>query len=397
MRSPEEAFRWTSEPRLQRITAALQAGGEARFVGGCVRDSLLGQDPLTSDAIDIDIACDRTPVEMKALFDKAGIRWIATGEDHGTLTAVEGGMVAECTTLRADEETDGRHAEVRFTRDWDEDWRRRDFTINALYLSPDGTLHDPAGGLPDLERGRVRFIGDAGTRIEEDALRILRFFRFSARFAHAFDQEGLKAIAERAGLLSILSNERIWSELSRTFAAGRAPEAFRAAEAAGVLEKLLPGAANLPLFDAVHGQDGAMTPPLGAAALWPGRERVLLKEAFKPSTAFLDTYDGIGAARDALQEGQGVRELLYRFGRDASEGGVRLTMADGKATQAILDQVRSDEVPVLPYGGKDLLALGLKPGAELGRTLKMFEAAWIEAGLPTEEAACESLLRQVTA
>jgi tRNA nucleotidyltransferase/poly(A) polymerase len=396
MRSPDEAFGWAREPRLLRITAALQAGGEARFVGGCVRDSLLGLDPLTSDAIDIDVACDRTPEEMKALFGRAGIRWIATGEDHGTLTAVEDGMVAECTTLRADEETDGRHAEVRFTRNWDEDWRRRDFTINALYLSPDGTLHDPAGGLPDLQCGRVRFIGDAGTRIEEDALRILRFFRFSARFAHAFDQEGLKAIAERKKLLAILSKERIWSELSRTYAAPRAPEAFRAAEDAGVLGELLPGPADLSLFAGVHGQDGLMTSALGTAALWPGRERALLKQAFKPPAVFLDLYEEIGAARAAAEEGQGARELLYRFGREASEGGVRLAMVLGAAAETRLQAVRGEEIPVLPYGGKDLLALGLKPGPELGRVLKAFEAAWIEAGFPDEEAAREKLLRQVT-
>jgi tRNA nucleotidyltransferase/poly(A) polymerase len=394
MQSTENAFRWTKEPRLARITAALRAGGTARFVGGCVRDSLLGQDPLTSDAIDIDIACDRSPDEMKALFDAAGIRWVATGEEHGTLTAIEDGMVAECTSLRADEVTDGRHAEVRFTLDWDEDWRRRDFTINALYLDAEGELWDPAGGLPDLEAGRVRFIGDPGERIREDALRILRFFRFSARFSETFDQDGLEAIARHTQLLGILSKERIWSELSRTFAARRSPAAFEAAEAAGALGMLMPPPCDLESFGAVHARSSEMTPALGAASLWPRRRRDELRSAFKPSAAFLDEYEVITAARKAARKGCPAAELLYRFGREGAAGGLRLAVADGKVDPAELDEVRRQNIPVLPFGGKDLIALGHAPGPELGRTLKRFEALWIEAGLPRDETVCRALLDQ---
>ena len=298
----EPRFDWLSEPRLGKVLGVLNDGGEARFVGGCVRDALLGMSPLESDAIDIDIATDRTPDEMKALFDTAGIRWIATGEAHGTLTAIEDGLVTECTTLRADVETDGRHAEVRFTRNWDEDWRRRDFTINALYADHNGTLIDPVGGQKDLAAGLVRFIGDPAERIKEDALRILRFFRFSARFAATFDAVAMEAIRAHTDLLYILSKERIWSELGRTFHARRAPDALKAADAAGVLAHLLPGAPRLDVFAHLHtGQE--LSAALNVAAIWPGLSADVLKRHLKPSNQFLDDYAAIEDAGRAVSRG----------------------------------------------------------------------------------------------
>ncbi|GGY42143.1 CCA tRNA nucleotidyltransferase [Parvularcula lutaonensis] len=394
MTMPDADFSWLSEPRLRKIVGALTAGGEARFVGGCVRDSLLGETPLDNDAIDIDIATDRTPEEMKALFDAAGIRWIATGEAHGTLTAVEDGLVAECTTLRADEETDGRHAQVRFTRNWDEDWRRRDFTINALYADPDGRIWDPAGGLEDLEARRVRFIGDARDRIREDALRILRFFRFSARFAEGYDADGLAAIREQADLLDILSRERVWSELRRTFAAKGAPRALAVACEVGVLQRLLPGVPRTDVFARLHAA-GHWEPALSLAALWPGLPRDVLRERLKPSNEVLGRYAAIEATRDAIIRGIQAHELLYRFGREDAVAAAALAAAEGRQVpDGLVARLQADEVPVLPISGRDVIAKGVKPGAEVSEVMKRFEKLWLEAGAPSESQRTEELLNR---
>lgn len=392
MTTLEPDFSWLAEPRLGRIVGALTAEGEARFVGGCVRDSLLGEEPLENDAIDIDIATDRTPDEMKALFDRAGIRWVATGEEYGTITAIEDGLVAECTTLRADEETDGRHAQVRFTRNWDEDWRRRDFTINALYADPDGKIWDPAGGMDDLKARKVRFIGDAAERIHEDALRILRFFRFSARFADAFDTEGLKAIAAHTDLLDILSRERVWAELKRTFRAPKAPESFAQAVRVGALQHVLPGDPRLDVFGRLH-QAGEVSPALSLAALWPGLDRATLRQHLKPSNDVLDLYEAIEAARDAVVASMSAHELLYRFGKDAAEQAVALALAEGAGVDPELTRrVREDEPPRLPITGKHVIARGVAPGPKVSAAMKRFEKLWLKAGAPTDDQRTESLL-----
>lgn len=377
-------FDWLHEPRLVRIVAALCSAGEARFVGGCVRDSLLGDSPLDNPAIDIDIATTLTPDEMKPAFAAAGIRAVATGEAHGTVTAVADGLVAECTALRADEVTDGRHATVRFTKDWDEDWRRRDFTINALYADSAGKLWDPAGGLDDLKAGRVRFIGEPEERITEDALRILRFFRFSARFADRFDPEGLAAVTRKAALLDILSRERVWSEVSRTLHARRAPAAFEAAEKAGILAHVLPGTARTDVFRRVHGQ-GPLSDALGLAALWPGVSEDTLRKRLKPSVSLIAAYLGILAARDAIASRVGPHEVLYRFGRAASLDGARLASAEGTPVPGpVAAALNKDPVPVLPLSGKDIVARGVPPGPEVGAILDAFERCWLDAGAPAD-------------
>lgn len=194
-------FSWTEASPVRAVMGALNAAGEARFVGGCVRDSLLGRPPAplaregVAGTTDIDVATVLTPNETVAALRAAGMAAHPTGVEHGTVTAVADGLPIEVTTLRADVATDGRHAEVAFTTDWDQDWRRRDFRINAMYRAVDGTIYDPACGQEDLATSRVRFIGDPDRRIAEDYLRILRFFRFSARYADAPDQDGLDACA----------------------------------------------------------------------------------------------------------------------------------------------------------------------------------------------------------
>lgn len=388
-------FDWTAEPRLQRIMSALEDGGTARFVGGCVRDSLLGHSPFDDTSIDIDIATDRTPSEMKDALAAGGIRAVPTGEAHGTITAVVDGLVAECTSLRADIDTDGRHAAVRFTRDWDEDWRRRDFTINALYADEKGTVWDPAGGIPDLEAGRVRFIGNASTRIEEDALRILRFFRFSARFADRFDAEGISAVRNLAPLLDRLSRERVWSELSRIFPAARAGEAVAAAAETRILQRILPGDPRVDDFRRLRSA-GEPSPHLALATLWPGLDRATLKRALKPSNALLDQYEEVQRAASALTSGMAAEGVLYRFGRELALEAQRLIEArSSRIDPAVAEGLRNLRVPQLPIRGRDLLARGVPPGPEVKRLLRAFEEAWLQDGAPCHQSDIERLLTDV--
>ncbi len=225
---------WLTRPQTREVFAALTAeGAEARAVGGAVRNALMGI-PVK----DVDIATTALPGEVMRLADRAGLHAVPTGIEHGTVTVVAGKVPFEVTTLRRDIETFGRHAKVTFTTDWREDAMRRDFTMNALYADPDGTVHDPLGGYADLQARRVRFIGDAHQRIREDYLRILRFFRFGAQYgdARAPDAEGLAAAAAEKAGLSLLSGERIRSELMLLLAAPGAVPALRQMRDAGIID-----------------------------------------------------------------------------------------------------------------------------------------------------------------
>ncbi|MEM7739519.1 MAG: CCA tRNA nucleotidyltransferase [Pseudomonadota bacterium] len=391
----EDKFGWLSDSRLQAVFSALHTDGEARLVGGCVRDSLLGLQPLEQKDIDIDIATTLNPEEMSVAFERAGIRWVATGAKHGTLTAVIGGLVCECTSLRSDVETDGRHAAVAFTRDWDLDWRRRDFTINALYADRHGSVWDPTSGLEDLKEQRVRFIGIARDRIREDALRILRFFRFSARFGERFDDQALSAIAEETSLIDLLSKERIWSEFSRLLPAAGAPMALGAAARAGVLRFIVDQEPDLKAFAHVHKRK-PMSVVLGIAALWPQLTNTDLRAAFKPSLDFLNGYRSLEKAVDSVARGATAVQLLYRFGRDTALDALELASARGKTfDQSIADQVRTTEAPVLPLSGKDLVKGGIPPGEQVGAILRAFEEAWLQMDAPQDPDVLQGLLNTV--
>ncbi|MEM0928497.1 MAG: CCA tRNA nucleotidyltransferase [Pseudomonadota bacterium] len=391
----DDRFAWLGDERLQAVFSALHADGEARLVGGCVRDSLLGLAPLDRDDIDVDIATTLNPDAMSAAFSRAGIKWVATGAAHGTLTAVVDGLVCECTSLRSDVETDGRHAEVAFTQDWDLDWRRRDFTINALYMDRDGAIWDPASGLTDLEARRVRFIGDASARIREDALRILRFFRFSARFGETFDQHAMTAITEATSLINQLSKERIWSEFSRTLPAKGAPAALRAAESAGVLRQILDAPADLDAFAHVH-QSANLSVALGIAALWPGCSENDLRDAFRPPSSFLTAYAKTEEAIEEIGRGASARALLFHFGRVVTLDALRLASARGAVCDpALPKEVRTNDIPVLPIAGRDLIAVGIPPGEEVGRIMRQFEKAWLDADAPQDDESVKDLLASV--
>src|SRR5690348_14270305 len=226
---------WLTDAALRRVFAALAAaGGEARVAGGAVRNTLLGE-PVS----DVDIATTLTPDRIMAAGKKAGLGVHPTGIDHGTITLVAGGKPFEVTTLRVDVETFGRKARVAFTDDWEADARRRDFTMNALYCSADGEIYDPTKGYPDILRKKVRFVGEPAARIKEDYLRILRFFRFHARYGHgAPDAKGLAACIRFKGKLKELSSERIRQELFKLLEAKRASETIKLMAARNVLKVL---------------------------------------------------------------------------------------------------------------------------------------------------------------
>ncbi|HKO06151.1 MAG TPA: CCA tRNA nucleotidyltransferase, partial [Alphaproteobacteria bacterium] len=230
---------WMTAPATERVLAALGAkGAEVRFVGGCVRDAILGR-PVK----DIDIATHDPPEAVIALLEAAGIKVVPTGVAHGTVTAVVGPDHFEITTLRRDVETYGRRAKVAFTGDWAADAARRDLTINALFAAPDGTLYDPFGGLEDLRQGRIRFVGDARTRIREDVLRLLRFFRFFAHYGKPPpDAEALAACRELAPLLPTLSGERVAAETLKLLAAPEPASVVALMIEAGIVAHFLPEA-----------------------------------------------------------------------------------------------------------------------------------------------------------
>ena len=236
---------WLKRPETARVFAALEESGvETRAVGGAVRDTLLGL-PVS----EIDLATTARPDQVMALARTAGLKAVPTGIEHGTVTVIANGVPFEVTTLRRDVETFGRHATIAFTEDWEEDARRRDFTLNALYAGSDGAVFDPLGGYADLVAGRVRFIGDAEARIKEDYLRILRFFRFNAYYGKGpFDPEGLQAAVRLRAGLDQLSAERVAAEFRRLLVA---PQAMRAVEALfdyGLLSGLLGSVPRLERF-----------------------------------------------------------------------------------------------------------------------------------------------------
>ncbi|WID97973.1 CCA tRNA nucleotidyltransferase [Bosea vestrisii] len=370
------------------LLAALNRDGEeARIVGGAVRNALLGE-----AVADIDIATTCLPDETMRRARAAGFKAVPTGIDHGTVTIVIDGTPFEVTTLRRDVETDGRHAVVAFGRDFREDALRRDFTFNALGLDAAGVLHDYADGLADLAARRVRFIGAASERIAEDYLRILRFFRFHARYgAGEPDRAALDAcIAGRAGLDG-LSRERVWAELRKLLAAPRAAETVQAMAGAGLLVPVIGGVPHLSRFAAIADAPGDKVYPasrLAALAVTVGEDVLRLRERLRLSNAEFERIAGIAAAlealsgRETLPEIATLRHLAHRIGTDAVAGGLVLSATAGRSADVhalIAEMARTP--PFLPTG-KDVLALGVNAGPRVGQVLGSAREAWIEVGCP---------------
>ncbi|MDJ0278103.1 CCA tRNA nucleotidyltransferase [Sphingomonas sp. 2R-10] len=364
-----------TRPGLDRLAIALGAdGGAARYVGGAVRDTLLGL-PVS----DIDVATVHPPQEVVRRLQAAGIRAVPTGIAHGTITAVADGTVVEVTTLRHDVTTDGRHAEVAFTDDWQADAARRDFTMNALYADMGGyRLHDYFGGVADLRAGRVRFIGDPLRRIAEDHLRILRFFRFLARFGDTPDPEGLSACIARANDLMALSRERIADELLKLLLAQGAVAVLRLMTSHTIWRPVLPEI-DLAGIDRL----ATLVAAEAAAGIAPDPVRRL--------AALLDAGNAEGVtARLKLSNAQRKRiatalghdagtpfELGYRLG---IEGAVDRLLLAGDADAAA--GVGGWQRPVLPLSGGALVERGLARGPDVARALRQVEDRWIAEGFP---------------
>jgi poly(A) polymerase len=366
---------WRHRPGLDALVAALGLG-TARWVGGAVRDTLLGK-----DVSDLDLATLHPPEEVIRRCDAAGIKTIPTGIAHGTVTTVTKGTVVEVTTLRRDVSTDGRHAVVEATSDWREDAARRDFTMNALYADPaTGEVFDWFGGLDDLAARRVRFIGDPYQRIAEDHLRILRFFRFHARFGDAIDGDGLEACVARANDLMALSRERIAAELMKLLVAVAAVPVVALMEARGLFRPVLPevtaeGVARLEALAEREAAAGVAPDAVRRlAALVPPDAAEDVGARLKLSNA--DRKRLAAATAGAGEEG--VHALAYRVGPAIALDRLLLAGAD---PSPIIDWTP----PALPLGGGALVTRGLARGPDVARALKAVETRWIAEGFPDAE------------
>ena len=366
---------WRRRPGLAELVATLGAGEDgARWVGGAVRDTLLGM-PVA----DLDLATPLPPADVVRRLEAAGIKAVPTGIAHGTVTAVSHGSLVEVTTLRRDVSTDGRHAVVAFTDDWHEDAARRDFTINALYADPaSGAITDYFGGLGDLAAHRVRFIGDPYRRIAEDHLRILRFFRFHARFGSQVDAAGLAACTARANDLMALSRERIAAELLKLLVAPGAVATVALMIDHGILRPVLPeiaDAARLAALAAAEADAGVAPDPIRhLAALLPREPAV--------GEAVAGRLKLPKAQRQRLilaltERGESPREDAYRHGSDAAVDRLLLTGGDPLP-------LAGWPIPRLPLTGGALVARGLDKGPFVARALRQVEDQWIAEGFPAQ-------------
>jgi poly(A) polymerase len=384
---------WQAREGMPALLKALDAvTGETRYVGGCVRDTLLGI-PVS----DVDLATRLAPEEVIKRLRAAGIKAIPTGLAHGTVTAVLPDGVVEVTTLRRDVSTDGRRATIAYTEDWQEDAARRDFTINALSADPEsGEIYDYFGGLQDLERRRLRFIGDPLTRIAEDHLRILRFFRFHARFGEGDpDPEALAACVARANDLMALSRERIADELLKLLALPDPAPTMKLMVDNDILRPVLPeiGEASVGrLADLVmlEAEAKVASDPLRRlAALIPAKPEVAASVSARLRLSNKATKRLVSAASRDEDEATSPAILAYRIG--AAEAVDRLLLSGSASDAAAL---AGWERPRFRLGGGDLLEMGLKPGPMVAATLRAVEREWSESGFVEEEAAQRALARR---
>ena len=417
MKAPErltpEQGKFLEDASLKAIMNAVEnAGGEIRVNGGTIRNALLGE-PTT----DVDLSTTLEPRHVMDVLLRAGIKVVPTGIDHGTVTAVAGSRGFEITTLREDVETDGRHAVVRFGTDWAADAMRRDFTLNALYCDRNGRLYDPLDGYGDLVARRIRFIGDADRRIEEDRLRILRFFRFFAWYGHGRpDAESLRACVRARDGLTSLSAERVWHELKRLLAA---PDPVRAVLWIRTAGRARRGASGKQQMG--HRSNSASRfsgeaarlearPLLRLMAIIPPREDVV-----KPLAERLKLSNAEGArlsawARAVLPAaaitGDELEKLLYRGEPAAMLDRLKLERArledapgenEANARQkveALIDHAANWRKPDFPLKGQDLIAAGMQPGPHMGKLLASLESRWIDSGFALTREKLLELARQ---
>jgi poly(A) polymerase len=380
---------WRTRPGMDKLLAALDAkGGATRYVGGCVRDALLGLEQS-----DVDLATRFTPEEVVARLEAAHIKAVPTGIAHGTITAVAAGTPVEVTTLRRDVSTDGRRATVAFTDDWSADAARRDFTINALSAHPlSGEVFDYFGGLDDLAVHRVRFIGDPLQRIAEDHLRILRFFRFHARFGtDAPDPAGLEACAARANDLMALSRERIADEVLKLLGLADPTATVRLMIDRSIFRPVLPEIKSADrlqsLVAAERANEIAPNPIRRLAALLPSNPDVATSVAARLRLSKRLAARLVAAAGTALAAPE---HLAYRIG--AAEAVDRILLHG--VPEPGLKQLESWQRPRLPVSGGELIAMGLEAGPMVAKTIQAIEEEWMRAGFPADKAAARAMARR---
>jgi poly(A) polymerase len=385
---------WQRREGMKALLAALGSGdGDTRYVGGCVRDALLGL-----PASDVDLATRLAPQEVMERLARAKIKSVPTGLAHGTVTAVVAGQPIEVTTLRRDVATDGRRATIAYTDDWREDAARRDFTINAFFADPlTREVQDFFGGEADLAARRVRFIGDPLTRIAEDHLRILRFFRFHARFGRGEpDPAGLEACADRANDLMALSRERIADELTKLLVLPEPVEATRLMVERSILKPVLPeidagGVERLARLIRRESEAGIAPHPLRRlAALLPVDPDLASAVAARLRLSNRAAKRLTAAANRGEADGQAPEVLAFQIGADEAVDRILLGDTDPRSAVPLLGWRR----PRLRVGGGDLIAMGLEPGPVVARTLQAIEREWAQAGFPEDSAAQRATARR---
>ncbi len=398
---------WFNDPALKRVFSLLNAdGGEGRVVGGAVRNSLMGL-----DVSDIDVATTLTPDVVIERAKQAGIKAVPTGIEHGTVTLVIDRKPFEVTTLRADVETDGRRATVAFSTDWQTDAERRDLTINALYVGESGDVVDLVGGLVDIEKRNIRFIGDAATRIKEDYLRILRFFRFFAYYGSGRpDADGLRAAAAARSKLATLSAERVWSEMRKLLSAEDPGRALLWMRTVGALTEILPetekwGIDAIPALIATEKALGWKPDPLLrlAAIVPPDAKRLEAMAArlklANAEAAVFKAWANAAPINDEMSVAAFDR-LLYRNGAEGLITRLKLALAvaRGKAEGDMAEMARSARLnklldhanawvkPSFPVNGGDVMAVGIAAGRKVGETLAALEHQWVEENFASDRA-----------
>ncbi|MBD9453676.1 CCA tRNA nucleotidyltransferase [Rhizobium sp. RHZ02] len=406
---------WFKDPALTRVFALLNSDGEGRVVGGAVRNSLMRL-PVS----DIDVATTLTPEQVIERAVAAGIKAVPTGVAHGTVTLVIDGKPFEVTTLRADVETDGRRAKVAFGSDWRTDAERRDLTINALYVDAKGDVIDLVGGLADIEKRNIRFIGDAATRVAEDYLRILRFFRFFAYYGSGRpDADGLRACASARAKLKTLSAERVWSELRKLLSAEDPGRALLWMRQVGVLSEILPETEKwgIDTIPTLIGTEQALAwkpdPLLRLAAIIPPDADRLEKMAARlklanAEAAWFKAWAKAPVINDELSSAA-LSRLLFRHGADGINTRLKLALATarGKAEGDTQEMARSARLgklleladnwkkPQFPINGGDVMAAGVPAGKQVGETLSVLENAWIEENFIPDRAALLARLKDL--
>ncbi len=407
---------WFRDKALRRVLSLLDAdGGEGRVVGGAVRNSLMGL-PVA----DIDIATTLLPEAVVERAAAAGIKAVPTGIAHGTVTLVVDGKPFEITTLRRDVETDGRRARVAFSQDWHADAERRDLTINALYASADGKVVDLVGGLADLERRNIRFIGDAAVRIAEDHLRILRFFRFFAYYGSGRpDADGLRACAAAKSKIATLSAERVWSEMKKLLAAPDPGRALLWMRQIGILTEVLPetekwGIDAIPGLVATENVLGWPPEPLlRLAAIVPPDAARLAKLAqrlrlSKAEGAYLLAWANTHVVKDDISEAAFDR-LLYRHDPSGVSVRVKLALVTARTKAEsdfeemarvarlgkLLERVAKWKKPAFPISGADALAAGISAGPRVGELMARLEQEWLDGNFSLNRASLLARLKEL--